>query len=230
MSKNKDTAGCGGIGCAVVGIFFGLLFWAASPGSDGSDLYRKGTLDLQVYTAEVDQRKAGKLLSQGKREEGEEYLSRAEEKLYRGQEEKADGSFLSRVQSGVTEVKSQHGDVVNPIRRRRGQERLRQKAEATRLALKLLRARAAQRRAQTRAEGYRDDAWDELIIIAQGRIGRQAPGTEGYAEDPLRVAPELLRQALSRKRGDGYVRDMDRYAPGACEAVAKEAADLAATP
>ncbi|MCX5796052.1 MAG: hypothetical protein NTY77_11205 [Elusimicrobia bacterium] len=176
-------------------------------------MYREGNLRLKVYTAKVDERQALKLLAAGKRQEAEEYLSRAEEKLSRGQEEKADATFLTDLQAAVGQIKSEHAADINPIRKRRAKERLRWKAEQTRSAL--------------RALEYRNQAWGEVLKIVQDRLGRQAAGAESYVESPFRVDSTALRGALSRRYGESYVREMERLAPGVCESAVKDAEALA---
>jgi hypothetical protein len=203
------------MGCLVICIAFGLLIWWASSGSDDKtpQSYREGTLRQQVYTAKVDKRKAEKLLSEGNRQEGEEYLSRAEEKLYRGQQEKAEATFLASLQSGVGEVKAQHAAEINPIRKRRAQERMLWKAAQTRSAL--------------RALEYRNRVWGEVLEMVQARMRLQAPGAESYVESPFRVDSAALRSALAQKYGADYVRELERLTPGVCEAAVKDAEALA---
>ena len=102
---------------------------------------------------------------------------------------------------------------INPIRKRRAQERMLWKAAQTRSAL--------------RALEYRNRAWGEVLRIVQDRLSRQAPGAEAYVESPFRVDPDALRGALSRKYGRGYVRELERLAPGVCESAVKDAEALA---
>lgn len=218
MSRKYDGVGPGSVGCAVVclalwilALVIGVKNTSGSPKDD--DPYRKGILDQQVYTAEVDRRKAAKLLAQGKRQEGEEYLSRAEEKLYRGQQEQADTVFLSKIQGEVGQVKTQHAAEIIPIRKRRAAERMKWKTEQTRAAL--------------RALEYRNRAWGQVLETVQDRLNRHRPGAESYVESPFRVDPAALRAALSRRYGRSYVEEAERLAPGTCESAVKDAEALA---
>ncbi|MDD5658366.1 MAG: hypothetical protein PHF00_14035 [Elusimicrobia bacterium] len=108
---------------------FGLALFLVWRQERATASYRRGTLGQRVYTAEADRRLAERRFQAGDALRGEEFLSRAEDKLRRGLGEKADSAVLIRISDELQGIRKEHAAEVKRVRRDRIQRRMGQ-AEA----------------------------------------------------------------------------------------------------